>query len=338
MSDDPRLRHAGPPPPPRADRPDRVRIATRGSDLALWQATWIAGRLQDVGVASELIRITTQGDVDGRPFAQLGGAGFFVKSVQEAVLDGRAEMAVHSCKDLPSAATDGLEIAALPGRADPRDVLLVRPEAYARDARPSTGDATTDAPLLPLREGATVGTSAVRRRDQLLWHRPDLTVAELRGNVPTRIAKLHEGRYDAIVIAAAGLERLGLRPSGVQVVPLDPERFLPAPAQGALALEIRRDDAPLAAVATELHDLEAYPTLAAERGLMGLIQGGCQLSLGAYAQRDRDGRLSLRAWYRGHGVHVQHARAEEAALLAYDALGRPDPRTERTSSAAARGA
>ncbi len=319
-----RLGAAGPPPAPPADRPTTLRIATRGSDLALWQARRVAARLARIGIEAELVEITTKGDVDGRPFAQLGGAGFFVKSVQEAVLDGRADLAVHSYKDLPSAEAEGLEIAAAGDRADPRDVLLVRPEAY--DPDPGL-EASDDGPaLLPVRAGATVGTSAVRRKDQIVHRRPDLTVAELRGNVPTRVAKLREGAYDAIVVAAAGLQRLGLDPDGVHAVPLDPDRFLPAPAQGALAIEIRRGDAPVASVASELHDAAAHPVLAAERGLMAAIHGGCQLSLGAHARRDADGALALRAWYRGRVVTVRHSRAEELSLLAYDALGRPDPR------------
>ena len=302
-------------------RPERVRIATRASALALWQARWVSTRLEGLGVAAELVEITTQGDADDRPFAEIRGVGFFTKAVQDALVDGRADLAVHSFKDLPSAPAPGLEVAAVPPRADPREVLLIRPEAFYEDA-----------PFVPLREGATIGTSAARRRAQLAWQRADLVPAELRGNVPTRIERLREGRYDAIVLAAAGLERLSLTPEGLETVVLDPAHFVPAPAQGALALEIRRGDDGLASLLTELHDVRGYPAVAAERGLMAMIQGGCQLALGAHAQAVPGG-LRLHAWYEGRGVQVEHPSAEGAAMLAYDGLGRPDPSAEREERA-----
>lgn len=296
--------------------PARVRIATRASALALWQARWVASRLAEVGADTELVEITTQGDADDRPFAEIRGVGFFTKAVQDAVTDGRADLAVHSFKDLPSAPAPGLEIAAVPTRADPRDVLLIRRDAYDEDA-----------PFAPLRAGATVGTSAARRRKQLLWHRSDLTTAELRGNVPTRIERLREGRYDAILLAAAGLARLELSPDDLEQVVLDPSSFVPAPAQGALAMEIRRGDDGLASLLTELHDVRDYPAVAAERGVMAMIQGGCQLALGAHAERVPGG-LRMHAWYEGRGVTVEHPSAEGVAMLAFDALGRPDPQDE----------
>lgn len=293
--------------------PERVRIATRGSALALWQATWVSERLDRLGVATETVEVRTQGDDDDRPFAEIRGVGFFTKAVQDAVLDGRADLAVHSFKDLPSAPAPGLEVASVPERADPRDVLVIRADAFDEDA-----------PFVPLRHGAKVGTSAVRRRKQLLWQRPDVDVSELRGNVPTRLERLREGRYDAIVLAAAGLFRLDLVPEELETVALDPSSFVPAPAQGALALEIRRGDDGLASLLTELHATADYPAVAAERGLMGMIQGGCQLALGAHAER-MPGGLRLHAWYEGRGVVVEHPSAEGVAMLAYDALGRPDP-------------
>lgn len=294
-------------------RPGHVRIATRASALALWQARWVAALLERAGVSSELVEVATQGDLDDRPFAEIRGVGFFTKAVQDAVMDGRADLAVHSFKDLPSAPAPGLEIAAVPERADPRDVLLTRPEAFEEDAW-----------MLPLAQGVRVGTSAARRRKQLAWHRPDLVADELRGNVPTRIAKLREGRYDAILLAAAGVARLDADLSGLEVVALEPARFVPAPAQGALALEIRRGDDGLASLLTELHDVRGYRAVAAERGLMGMIQGGCQLALGAHAAL-ANGSLTLHAWYEGRVAAVQHPSSEGAAMLAYEALGRPDP-------------
>lgn len=305
------------------DRPERVRIATRGSALALWQARWVATRLERAGATVELVPIETQGDRDDRPFARIGGVGFFTKAVQDALLDGRADLAVHSFKDLPSAPVPELEVAAIPERADPRDVLVMRPGA--RD------DA---APLLPLARGARIGTSAARRRKQLAAGRPDLDADELRGNVPTRLQRLRDGDFDAILLAAAGLERLRPDLDGLVAEPLAPEAFVPAPAQGALALEIRRGDDGLAALATELHDPAGYPAVAAERGLMAMIRGGCQLALGAHARRDGDGRLVLHAWYEGRDATVRHASAEGAAMSAYDALGRPDPWRDRAEGRA----
>lgn len=296
-----------------------IRIATRGSRLALTQSGWVAARLGELGHASELVPVETQGDREQAPFELMSGQGFFTKAVQEALLDDRADLAVHSYKDLPSAPTPGLEIAAVPERIDPRDVLLIRPQVFAPDA---------DAFLVAL--GVRVGTGAVRRQRQLLHRRPDLDVRDLRGNVPTRIERLRAGDFDAVVLAAAGLQRLGLTPVGLatgdlEVTPLDPDLFVPAPAQGALALEIRRDDAALAQVLTDLHHPASYRAVAAERGLMAMLQGGCQLALGAHATVT-DGVITLTAWYEGRQVHVDHPSAEGAAMLAYEALGRPDPR------------
>ena len=293
-----------------------VRIATRKSDLALWQANWVKDRLGALGHPAELVLIETQGDrtqTDGTPFRLMPGQGFFTKAVQDAVLAGHADVAVHSHKDLPSARLAGLELAAVSERADPRDVLLVRPEAF-----------DPDAPTLPLREGVTVGTSAARRRAQLAHLRGDLNVQELRGNVPTRVQKLRDGEYDAVLLAAAGLARLGLELSGLEVIPLDPLHFVPAPAQGALALEIRDTDYDLASLLTDLHNPAAYKAVAAERGLMAMLEGGCQLALGAYAAL-QNGQINLTAWYDGTRVTVSNPSSEAAAMLAYDALGRPAP-------------
>lgn len=294
--------------------PQHLRIATRQSQLALWQADWVKRRLESLGHSAELVRIETLGDqtqAANKPFAQLAGQGFFTKAVQDAVLAGRADMAVHSYKDLPSLMPTGLEIAAITERADARDVLLLRPEVF--EDHPTA---------LPLKRAAVVGTSAIRRRQQLEKVRPDLKVAELRGNVPTRIEKLRAGDYDAVVLAAAGLERLALDLSDLAVVTLEPSVMMPAPAQGALALETRRDAYTVAAILTALHHNETYKAVAAERGLMALLDGGCQLALGAYA-RLAAGQVRLAAWYDGKMVEVQDPSAENAALLAFDALGRP---------------
>ena len=293
-----------------------LRIATRRSDLALWQANWVKSRLEALGHNADLVLIETQGDrtqADGTPFRLMPGQGFFTKAVQDAVLAGEADIAVHSHKDLPSARMAGLELAAVTEREDPRDVLLVRPEAVEKTA-----------PSLPLKNGSTVGTSAARRQAQLRHLRPDLALNELRGNVPTRVRKLREGDYDAIVLAAAGLARLDLDLNGLEPVWLEPTVFVPAPAQGALALEIRDDDHDLAALLTDLHHPPSYKTVAAERGLMAMLEGGCQLALGANAVY-ADGQLHLTAWYEGRRVTASDPSSEHVAMLTYDALGRPSP-------------
>ena len=238
-----------------------IRIATRKSDLALWQANWVKGRLEVLGEPAELVLIETQGDRtqgDGTPFRLMPGQGFFTKAVQDAVVEGRADVAVHSHKDLPSLRMAGLELAAVSEREDPRDVLLVRPEAFEPSAA-----------TLPLKWGASVGTSAARRQAQLKHLRPDVGVRELRGNVPTRVRKLREGGYGAVVLAAAGLSRLELDLSGLE-----------------------------ASLLTELHDPAAYKSVAAERGLMAMLDGGCQLALGAHAVLS-GGLVQLTAWYEG---------------------------------------
>lgn len=290
--------------------PERpFRIATRGSDLALWQARSVAARLAEFGHASELVLIETSGDRSQAPIASIG-VGVFTKAVQEAVLRGDADVAVHSYKDLPSLSPDGLELAAVPPRAAAHEVLLVRPDRH---------DAA--AGLLPLPKGASVGTSAVRRRALLAAFRPDLDAVALRGNVPTRLQRLRDGAFDALIVAAAGLERLELDTSDLVRVDLDPEVFIPAPAQGALALEVRRGDE-LADALTDLHDVVGYPPVAAERGLMAQLQAGCQLALAAHAWRD-GATLAMTAWFEGREARVRHPHPEGLAMLAYEALGRP---------------
>jgi hydroxymethylbilane synthase len=288
-----------------------IRIATRASDLALWQARWVAARLAALGRATELVEVVTAGDRSAAPVRELG-VGVFVKAVQEAVREGRADLAVHSFKDLPSAPADGLEVAAVPPRAATHDVLLLRPGAFDEAHAP-----------LPAAPGSSIGTGAVRRVAQLRLLRPDLVTAEIRGNVPTRLAKLRDGdAFDGLVLAAAGLDRLGLDLGGLHRIDLDPALLLPAPAQGALALEIRRGD-PLGDLLTDVHDVAGYPMVAAERGLMAMLDAGCQLALGAHATRGDDGHLTLDAWYEGERARGRHTSAEGAAALAFEALGRP---------------
>ncbi len=290
-----------------------ISIATRKSELALWQARWTQTQLENLGHSSELVLVETQGDKDNRDFSQIEGQGFFTKAVQDKLITGEADLAVHSFKDLPSAPHPELEIGAVSERADPRDVLIINKEAFEQKAP------------LPLKEGANVGTSAVRRQEQLLQLQPDLKVSQLRGNVPTRIEKLQNKHYGAIVLAAAGVERLNLDVSNFHVQYVESTIMIPAPAQGVLALECRRDAYELASILTDIHDVNVHKCVAAERGLMAMLQGGCQLALGAYAVL-KGGQVELTAWYEGQKVTVQNPSSEGVAMLAFEALGRPHPR------------
>jgi len=258
----------------------RLRIGTRGSDLALWQARHVAGRLEDAGARCELVVLETRGDrIDDVPLQSVEGKGFFTKEIEEALLDGRIDLAVHSHKDLPSAMPPGLALAAVPARAPAEERLLIAPAAHAPEGL-----------FLPLARGARVGTSAPRRTAQLAALRPDLELLALRGNVPTRVRRLVEGRYDAIVLAAAGLERLALDLDGLVVLTLPRALLVPAPGQGALAIQTRAGDEELLALcARALHDPTTAATVAAERELLVALGGGCNLPLGVSIARDAPG-------------------------------------------------
>lgn len=254
----------------------KVRIATRGSDLALWQANYVARLLEEHGAETELIVLKTRGDlIDDVPLHKLEGKAFFTSEIEGALLDGTADLAVHSHKDLPTELTPELGIAAVPPRGPLAERLLIRREAHAPRAA-----------FLPLAHGARVGTSSPRRAEQLKALRPDLEVLDLRGNVPTRVNRLREGRYEAIVLAAAGIDRLELDTSDLVAVTLDVDQLVPAPAQGALALQTRTDDARTTELCRKVfHHEDTARAVAAERSLLALAGGGCSLPLGATVQR-----------------------------------------------------
>lgn len=288
-----------------------LRIATRGSRLALWQAEFVQAQLQSHGYQSALVLIETQGDREQDvAFSQMQGQGFFTKAVQDAVLAEQADLAVHSLKDLPSARCPGLTLAAIPQRVDPRDSLLVRPSSYAPEGT-----------WFPLKEGAIVGTSAARRRAQIEQARPDLEIKLLRGNVPTRIQKLRDGEYDAILLAAAGIKRLALDVSDLEVHPLPPATFVPAPGQGALAIECREQDEEVLAALAAIHDAQAAQEIELERNLMARFDGGCQLALGANARfLAQQGEWELIAWYEGKELTLTHKDPEALSQQAYETL------------------
>jgi len=249
----------------------KITIGSRGSELALWQAHHVEAQLQALGHEVQIKIIKTQGDrIQHLSFDKLEGKGFFTKELEEKLLEGEIDLAVHSHKDLPTENPEGLIIAAVSEREDPADILLIRKEHV---------DATR---RWHLRTDAVVGTSSARRKAQLLHHRPDLNLHDLRGNVPTRINKLREAHYHAIMLAAAGVERLKLDISEFEVVHLSPTEFVPAPAQGVLGLQIREADADLFAIVHQLNDASVARRIQVERRILNLFQGGCQMPLGAY--------------------------------------------------------
>jgi len=254
---------------------EHIIIGTRGSDLALWQARFVQEELSKLGIKSDLKIISTQGDrVQDLNFSKMEGKGFFTKEIEESLLNGEIDMAVHSMKDLPTASTSGLTIGGVSLRENPCDVLLIRQEIY-KEGNP-----------LGLGEGSTIGTSSNRRKAliQYLW--PNINHKDLRGNVPTRVQKLREGHFDAIILAKAGLSRLGLDLTGLVAKELHPREFIPAPAQGVLAFQCRDEDAETLAVLRKIHQGITIETTNVERKILKILDGGCQLPVGAYCERD----------------------------------------------------
>ena len=267
-----------------------IRIGTRGSDLALWQAHHVKKQLEALGTSVSIQIISTQGDrIQDLSFDKLEGKGFFTKEIENALLNNEIDLAIHSHKDLETNPPADLQIIAVSEREDPAELLLIHPNAVAE------GQAWR------LQENAIIGTSSARRKSQILAHRPDLKIKELRGNVPTRIAKLRAGAYDAILLAKAGVSRLKLDLSDLIVVRLDPKIIVPAPAQGVLGLQIRSNDARTKELVAPLNDPAVHALIAIERKVLNLMDGGCQLPLGVY--------------HDGTKIHVTHAHsAQEAAV------------------------
>ncbi|MCA9236560.1 MAG: hydroxymethylbilane synthase [Planctomycetales bacterium] len=292
-----------------SDRP--LRIATRASRLARWQADWVAAELTARGRRVEIVEISTQGDREQRgPVTAIGGTGVFTKEVQSAVLAGEADVAVHSLKDLPTGQTAGLLLAATPRREEPVDALVAT------------------ATLAELPAGARVGTGSQRRRAQLKALRPDLLVAGIRGNVDTRLAKLDAGEFDAILLAAAGLRRLGWGERIREL--LAPPRMLPAPGQGSLGIECRADDVDAQAALVELDDLPTRLGVTAERNFLAALHGGCSAPVAAWGRIEGeelrldglvaslDGMTVLRA---SRSVGVAPGTHRRAQIEAAESLG-----------------
>jgi hydroxymethylbilane synthase len=247
-----------------------LRLGTRASPLARWQAEWVAARLAELGAEVQLVPITTQGDVKTAPLGQIGGMGLFTKELQRALLEGQIDLAVHSLKDLPTAPVEGLALAAVPPRESTADVLVSN-VAKSLEALPPN---------------ARVGTGSLRRKAQL-WHlRPDLAIDDIRGNVETRLRKLDEGQFDAIVLAEAGLKRLGLVDRIRQVIP--GTKMLPAVGQGALGIETRSDDSTTRDIVGRLDDVVTHQAIIAERALLEALRAGCLAPVGAWARIEGD--------------------------------------------------
>ena len=291
-----------------ASVPRRMRIATRESALALWQAEHIRARLiaQFPGMTVDLLGLTTQGDrILDQPLSSIGGKGLFIKELEVAMDEGRADLAVHSLKDVPMEMPHGFSLASITAREDPRDAFVSNQYAALAD----------------LPHGAVVGTSSLRREAQLRERHPHLAIEPLRGNVNTRLRKLDEGQYAAIILAAAGLKRLGF---GARIAALlQPEESLPAPGQGALALECRSDRANILAALAPLADVGTTLATAAERAFSRALGGSCHTPLAAYAEWE-GGTLWLRgllAGRDGRDILRGEAEADVADGEAAEALG-----------------
>jgi hydroxymethylbilane synthase len=279
--------------PNKPDLARPLRIGTRASELALWQAHHIRDRLRAVwgdALVVELVHITTEGDrIQDRPLNQIGGKGLFVNAIEERLIAGDVDLAVHSMKDLPGHLLPGLAVVCTPVREDARDALVLG--ASLRANLYPEGQVPSDLSLQTLPPGTRIGTTSLRRGALALRLNPALKILPLRGNVPTRLRKLDAGDYDAILLAAAGLVRLGL--ADRIDARLDPEQFCPAACQGILALEARDDDAWVRALVDPLRDETASTAAAAERAFLARLEGGCQVPMGCHAEL-RDGLLHVR--------------------------------------------
>jgi hydroxymethylbilane synthase len=273
--------------------------------LARWQAGWVADQLTAAGHTVELVPIVTTGDASGiEPIGAIGSPGVFTKELQRALVDERIDLAVHSLKDLPTDVVDGLSLAAVPEREDVADVLISRDRRAFAEFKPA----------------AAIGTGSLRRRAQLLHARPDLQMRDIRGNVDTRLRKLHEGQYDAIVLAAAGLNRLGLASEVTER--LATEIMLPAVGQGALGIETRSDDRSTRQALVALDHAETHQAVTAERSMLARLLGGCLAPVGAWCRATQPGRLALMAAVLSYDGRQKLVASQTGDAAEADQLGR----------------
>jgi hydroxymethylbilane synthase len=250
-----------------------IKIGTRGSKLALWQANWVKSALNagNTSIAVELVPIKTKGDkIQDVPLAKVGGKGLFVKEIEDALLNDRIDLAVHSMKDMPSEIPDGLCVGAIPEREIPQDVLISKKGLLLHDLMP----------------GARIGTSSLRRSSQLLHARPDLVILPLRGNLDTRLKKLETENLDAIILAAAGVKRLGLENRITEY--LDENVMLPAVGQGALCIEIRQNDPEIEPIIAALNHQQSWTVVMGERAFLNRLEGGCQVPIAAHGKIEKN--------------------------------------------------
>ncbi len=261
---------------------NKLIIGTRGSKLALWQAYYTQDRLNEIGIESELKIIKTKGDkIQHLSFDKIEGKGFFTKEIEDALLNDEVHLAVHSMKDMPTTQPEGLCLAAISYREDPADCLVIRKAVL------------TAAKVLKLPENPIVGTSSARRKALIKAIRADVQLKDIRGNVPTRLQKLREGQFDAILLAMAGIKRLELDMSEFELIRLNPKEFVPAPAQGVLAWQTKTDNMEVRRILRKLHRSDVLKCTNVERKVLRLLDGGCHLPLGVYCERDDMGNYHV---------------------------------------------
>lgn len=279
-----------------------IRIGTRGSKLALWQAHFTQKELEKNGITSDLTIIKTKGDrIQHLSFDKIEGKGFFTREIEDALLRGDIDLAVHSMKDLPTESPKNLAITAVSYRENPADWILMNKEAWVDDL------------VFNVKANAIVGTSSARRKAQLNSFRNDFEIKDIRGNVPTRIRKLREGQFDAIVLAAAGITRLDLDIEDLKIFKLHPKEFIPAPAQGVLAFQTVKSDVETRRLLKAIHHQEVSDVTNVERKVLKLLDGGCHMPLGVYCEKDQGGNYHVwAAMSTQHGAPLQTAKLSSA--------------------------
>ncbi len=281
----------------------KIIIGSRGSDLALWQANHVKDQLAKAGHESTIKVISTQGDrIQHLSFDKMEGKGFFTKEIEAALLDKSIDLAVHSHKDLETSSPEGLVIAAVSKRENPAELLLIRK------------DSVDENQPLGIKKNPVIGTSSARRKSQLITFRDDLTIKDLRGNVPTRINKLREKQYDAIVLALAGVKRLKLDLSDLVTTTLDPTVFVPAPSQGVLGLQIREEDEELGAILADINDDAVKHQIGVERAVLKQLQGGCQMPLGVYCTPDNDVHVAFANTWENGAIFKEYKATEDLSI------------------------
>lgn len=261
-------------------------IGTRGSRLALWQSERTQSLLKEIGVESALEIIKTKGDqIQHLSFDKIEGKGFFTKEIEDELLAGKVDIAVHSLKDMPTNQPEGLVLGAVLQRADPADWLFINKSAVDNDQ------------TLRLKKHPVIGTSSARRKSQILHFRPDANIQDIRGNVPTRLRKLEEGQFDAILLAAAGVTRLELDLSAFDLIKFNPKEFVPAPGQGVVAIQCRAEDIEVRRTLKKIHQSQVSKLSNVERGVLQKMNGGCQMPLGVHCQQDINNNYHVHAAY-----------------------------------------